>query len=60
MHCHIRKFFIYSPGWDKKKRTPLDGEAWVVSHVGGVNCCIWRVIFFLFKKVYFFLYKRST
>lgn len=44
----------------KKEHLCLDGEPWVVSHVGGEYGCIWSMIYSITKKVYFFLYKKNT
>lgn len=43
----------------KKEHLCLDGEPWVVSHVGGEYGCIWSMIYSITKKFTFSFIKGT-
>lgn len=51
---------MYTAAWgeEKKEHLCLDGEPWVVSHVGGECGCIWGMTYSITKSL-LFLYKRN-
>lgn len=61
MYCQIRNFlkFILLHGGAGEEHLRLDGEPWVVSHVGGEYGCIWSMTYSITKKFTFSFIKGT-